>query len=226
MPRKGLLVLRIGLAVVLLTASGAKAVDIENVFVGNAGNPGEWSGESHGGFGPDRMCGAVHYEYNIGKYEVTAGQYTELLNAVAADDTYGLYNTNMADTVEASGCNIQRGGDPDDPCPDVFSGNNDRASAADVGSGSLSGLSICPGVSDWFRLPANLGSSARVTITFQHSAGDLDMKAYDAGGSQLNVSQGTSDTETLDVDLSGDVYIEVYGYSNAANTFGLDVQVD
>ncbi len=118
------------------------------------------------------------------------------------------------------------GGDPDDPCPDVFSGNNAQADAADVGAGSLSGLSICPGVSDWFRLPASLGSSARVTITFQHSAGDLDMKAYDAGGSQLEVSQGTSDTETLDVSLGSDVYIEVYGYSNAANTFGLDVQVD
>ena len=34
--------------------------------------------------------GGVDYAYNIGKYEVTAGQYTEFLNAVADDDTYGL----------------------------------------------------------------------------------------------------------------------------------------
>ena len=41
----------------------------------------------------DRICGSVGYNYNIGKYEVTAGQYTEFLNAVARTDTYGLYNT-------------------------------------------------------------------------------------------------------------------------------------
>ena len=39
--------------------------------------------------------GAVGYTYSIGKYEVTAGQYTEFLNAVAGADTYGLYNTDM-----------------------------------------------------------------------------------------------------------------------------------
>ena len=60
---------------------------VETVTVGNPGNAGEWSGESYGGYGPDRICGAVDYTYNIGKYEVTAGQYTEFLNAVAGVDT-------------------------------------------------------------------------------------------------------------------------------------------
>jgi len=74
-------------------------------------SPGEWSGESQpGGWGPDRICGAVDYVYNIGKYEVTAGQYTEFLNAVAATYTYGLYNTWMADPGTPKGCNIQRSG--------------------------------------------------------------------------------------------------------------------
>jgi len=39
---------------------------------------------------------AVGYAYRIGKYEVTVGQYTAFLNAVAATDTFGLYNPNMA----------------------------------------------------------------------------------------------------------------------------------
>ncbi len=39
---------------------------------------------------------AVPYDYSIGKYDVTAGQYTAFLNAVATTDTYGLYNSNMA----------------------------------------------------------------------------------------------------------------------------------
>ncbi len=93
-----------------LLGSTALALDIETVPVGNPGNVGELSGEGAGGWGPDRVCGAVGYAYNIGKYEVTAGQYTAFLNAVAATDTYGLYNTNMDTAAYSRGCNIQRTG--------------------------------------------------------------------------------------------------------------------
>lgn len=55
--------------------------------------------------------GAVAYEYNMGKYEVTAAQYTEFLNAVAAEDTYGLYHPWMDSSMgHNAGCNIQRSG--------------------------------------------------------------------------------------------------------------------
>ena len=91
-----------------LVAGTAVAVNIETVSVGNPGNAGELSGGCAGGYGPDRICGAVDYTYNIGKYEVTAGQYTEFLNAVAATDTYGLYNTNMWSS--SYGCKIERTG--------------------------------------------------------------------------------------------------------------------
>jgi len=99
------------LAALLVVAGGALAeagINIETVPVGNAGNAGELSGAGAGGYGPDRVCGAVDYAYNIGTYEVTAGQYTEFLNAVAKIDTYGLYSTSMwSDTY---GCKIQRSG--------------------------------------------------------------------------------------------------------------------
>jgi len=88
--------------------SAASAVNIETVPVGNPGNAGELSGEGAGGSGPDRICGAVAYAYNIGKYEVTAGQYTAFLNAVAATDTYGLYNSSMWSS--SDGCKIERTG--------------------------------------------------------------------------------------------------------------------
>jgi formylglycine-generating enzyme required for sulfatase activity len=52
--------------------------------------------------------GAVAYAYRIGKFEVTAGQYTEFLNAVAKIDSYGLYQTNMS--TNGQGCQITRGG--------------------------------------------------------------------------------------------------------------------
>jgi len=86
---------------------------IETVPVGNPGNAGELSGSGAWGVGPDRICGAVGYPYKIGKYEVTAGQYTAFLNAVAATDTDGLYNTSM--WTDSYGCKIQRSGAPTTP---------------------------------------------------------------------------------------------------------------
>ena len=41
--------------------------------------------------------GSVGYQYAIGKHEVTNAQYAAFLNAAAATDVHGLYNTNMAD---------------------------------------------------------------------------------------------------------------------------------
>ncbi|MHC4562529.1 MAG: SUMF1/EgtB/PvdO family nonheme iron enzyme [Planctomycetota bacterium] len=55
--------------------------------------------------------GSVNYAYSIGKFEVTAGQYCEFLNAVATTDTYGLYSTLMWE--RNSGCKIQRIGAPE-----------------------------------------------------------------------------------------------------------------
>lgn len=96
-------------ALVLAVAASAVRAEIalEMVTVGNAGNAGEVSGRSAGGYGPTAIVGAVDYVYAIGKYEVTAGQYTEFLNAVAATDTYGLYSIYMS---EVNGCQIVRSG--------------------------------------------------------------------------------------------------------------------
>jgi hypothetical protein len=82
-------------------AQGAPPVVIETVTVGNPGNAGDPI-QFQGTFG------AVGYVYAIAKYEVTAGQYAAFLNAVAATDTYGLYNVNM--WALAEGCKIQRTG--------------------------------------------------------------------------------------------------------------------
>ena len=94
----------------MLVSATATALIIETVPVGNTGNGGEISGISAapgpGGWGPDRTCGAVGHEYNIGKYEVTAGQYAEFLNAVAVTDAHGLYNEDMWSS--DVGCKIER----------------------------------------------------------------------------------------------------------------------
>lgn len=45
---------------------------------------------------PQTGFGAVEESYRMGTYNVTAQEYCFFLNAVAASDPYGLYNTNMA----------------------------------------------------------------------------------------------------------------------------------
>ena len=49
-----------------------------------------------GGGGPNAVVGGVDYGYQIGKYEVTNGQYAAFLNAVAVRERHGLYNPEMA----------------------------------------------------------------------------------------------------------------------------------
>jgi formylglycine-generating enzyme required for sulfatase activity len=69
------------------------------VHVGDPGNPGDPLVTSDGTSGH----GAVAYEYNIGKFEVTIAQYNEFLNAVAATDTYSLYDPAMTTDLNSAG---------------------------------------------------------------------------------------------------------------------------
>jgi|CXWL01.1.fsa_nt_gi formylglycine-generating enzyme required for sulfatase activity len=85
----------VAFAVCACVAGAHAQVTIETVTVGNPGNAGELSGNGAGGFGQNRVCGAVNYVYKIGKFEITAGQYTAFLNAVADDDIHELYNPLM-----------------------------------------------------------------------------------------------------------------------------------
>ncbi len=93
----------------LLTLAGPRVaqaqVVLETVTIGNPGNiPDDEVMLDDGSTG----YGAVAYLYDIGKFEVTAGQYTAFLNAVAATDTYGLYNPNMDS--DSFGCQITQNG--------------------------------------------------------------------------------------------------------------------
>lgn len=98
-------------AVVALAAGSAPAVNIDLVPVGNPGNPGQLSGFNTVQDDP-AICGGVDYSYWVGKFEITTGQYTDFLNAVAATDTYGVYNPYMDIANSPYGCNIKRSGSP------------------------------------------------------------------------------------------------------------------
>ena len=100
--KKAIRMMCVAAVVVVLGSSAMAKVNIETVTVGNLGNSDHTRWASPG-------YGAVDYKYNIGKYEVTAGQYAEFLNAVAGTDAYGLYNAAM--NADSSGCQITRRGD-------------------------------------------------------------------------------------------------------------------
>ena len=70
-------------------------VNIDYVTVGNSGNAADPATGS--------LYGAVAYEYKIARNETTLSQYAEFLNATAATDPYGLYNTNMASNGNIAG---------------------------------------------------------------------------------------------------------------------------
>jgi sulfatase modifying factor 1 len=72
-------------ALALLAGAASASITIATVPVGNPGNAPDTTG-----------FGEVDYTYNIGEYDVTNGQYAAFLNSVAATDTYGVYNPNMA----------------------------------------------------------------------------------------------------------------------------------
>jgi len=77
---------------VLIQTAPAHAVTIDWVTVGDPGNTADTT-----------TYGAVADAFQIGKYDVTIGQYTDFLNAVAATDTYSLYNTSMASNLNIAG---------------------------------------------------------------------------------------------------------------------------
>jgi formylglycine-generating enzyme required for sulfatase activity len=98
-------------AAVLACVSGVRAdVVMDWITVGDPGNAGQISGSGApgGGNGIQGIVGDMDDAYNISKYEVTAGQYTEFLNAVSADDTHGLYGSGM--WTHNYGCKIEQAG--------------------------------------------------------------------------------------------------------------------
>ena len=173
--KKAIQIICVAAIVVGLGSTAVAKVNIETVPVGNAGNAGELSGAGAGGSGVDRVCGAVDYGYRIGKYEVTAGQYRDFLNAVAKTDTYGLYNTNMDSSYV--GCEIVRSGT----------------------SGSYS-YSVA---SDWAARPVNYvswGDAARFANWLHNGqpSGGQDLTTTEDGAYYLNGATSNEDLMAVD----------------------------
>ena len=87
-------------ACLLIAPAQAAPVSYQMVTVGNAGNASDSNG-----------YGAVAYEYQIGKYDVTIGQYTAFLNAADPDGTNpnDIYNSNMGTDLNIAGISYTAG---------------------------------------------------------------------------------------------------------------------
>jgi formylglycine-generating enzyme len=100
------------LSLCLASASDAQTF-MPTVRVGDVHNSADTRIASDGTVG----YGRVDYEYRIGKYEVTSAQYAVFLNAVASEDTHGLYNPQQSRTdayngfFGTGGCGIIRSGE-------------------------------------------------------------------------------------------------------------------
>ncbi len=86
------------------------AIDVLDIYEGtmsfvSIGNPGNAPDPGTGD-----LYGDVPYEYEIGAFEITIGEYAEFLNAVATSDPYSLYHEAMASDSFVAG--IERSGEP------------------------------------------------------------------------------------------------------------------
>ncbi len=72
----------------------SEPLDVEAVFERLAPIDIEWEGVPYTNNVDDSTgFGAVPYDYLMGRYEVTCGEYANFLNSVARTDTYGLYSS-------------------------------------------------------------------------------------------------------------------------------------
>jgi hypothetical protein len=86
----------------LISSAALATITIQSVPVGDLDNPNDPL--------TSNIYGAVNHDHYIGAYETTVGQYTAFLNAVAATDTEGLYNSEMTTDLNVAG--IAQNGSP------------------------------------------------------------------------------------------------------------------
>lgn len=108
---------------------------------------------------------------------------------------------------------------------DAFESNNGVNAATRVQPGQSYDAIVCGANDDWYKLDLCGSTSIDVVVAFQHSKGDIDAAIW-YNGDYIVVSQSTNNKEVLSVTNNGDstetIYINVYGYDNAAyNTYTL-----
>lgn len=107
---------------------------------------------------------------------------------------------------------------------DQYENNDSVNQAADLGSLTqvtrIDNLSLADG-EDWFTFTMNGAGTSQdyVSITFDHSRGDIDLKLYDSNGNLVLVSDSTNSQEVVALNglSAGRYFVHVYGYDGTTN---------
>jgi hypothetical protein len=99
-------------------------------------------------------------------------------------------------------------------------GGSTQATATVLALGTTRMARVCENESDWFRVDAM--GTATVTVSFTHSAGDLDVEAVAADGRVLSSSTSVQNVET--VQASGTFFVRVFGYRGVANGYTIQAR--
>jgi len=110
------------------------------------------------------------------------------------------------------------------PVDDIFENNDTRLTASNLGTfvsaATISNLALLD-THDWYRFSTTAtGSSANsVSINFVNSLGNLDLELYNAGGTRLATSIGSTNIEKISLAgrAAGTYYVHVLGKSSAHN---------
>jgi V8-like Glu-specific endopeptidase len=112
-------------------------------------------------------------------------------------------------------------------CPDdAYEENDSFAAARAIAPGNYRGLRICVDDEDWFYTSVPEGHDLRVTTSFQHAAGNLDLRLYDKNGTLRASSTSSTDGESAalePVPFAGNYYVRVNGVSHATNAYELSL---
>lgn len=112
--------------------------------------------------------------------------------------------------------------------------NDSCAGARAIGTGLLSNRIVKSTNADWYSINVGAGQRIQVTITFEHDYGDVDAELVSTcGGSALDSSTSTTDTETLQWDNYGGattvrIHPYLYGGGSYADTranYAINVQL-
>src|SRR5262249_1709706 len=110
------------------------------------------------------------------------------------------------------------------PADDAYENNDTFATANNLGTitaaRTINSL-VMADSADWFRFTTSATgtSSNNVSISFLNSQGNLQLPLYNSSGTQVALSQGTGNSESVSLNglAAGTYYVDIFGASGATN---------
>ncbi len=130
----------------------------------------------------------------------TAGEvYARVYGYLGSENHYS-----MRVSRAAGSCCTDDAGEPDDT----------RSTARSLPTDNSFDGTICPGDDDYVSFSVSSPTGISITMTFDDSMGDLDLELYGPTGTLVGSSRGTTDIETIEMDLfeTGTYTIRTYGF--------------